>query len=189
MSGWQVSPDRRRSLGGLAILAVAGVVVVFIAVWYVGATSGLIVGAGPNGEGCRTFWGEAPRDVGWSPNGEFLAVTTHAAGGDDSGDPGVRVFRWPGMALVSQARAFGEPFRIDDLGVLRWRSETSTLPPETVSWRMEPGHEPVVDAPGAVPDRTSSETQFAIATSSLGVPAWVQVLDVDGTARLCVAGD
>ena len=186
MSGWQVSPDRRWSLGALVLVVMAGCAVVFIAMWYVGATSGLILGAGPDGEGCRTFWDEAPRDVAWSPNGAFLVVTTHDASGDDRGDPGVRVYRWPGMTLVSRASAFGEPFTIDDLGVVRWHAATSTVPVETIAWRMEPGHEPVADVSDAPPKAASSQTRPGVAISSGGVAARVLVPDDDGPVQLCL---
>jgi hypothetical protein len=186
MSAWQVSPDRRWSLGRLAIVALAGFVVVFVGMWSVGATGGLILGAGPNGEGCRMFWGEGPEDIGWSPSGEFLVVTTHSRGGDDYGDPGVRVFRWPGMALVSQTKAYAEPATIDDRGVLRWQTETSTLPAETMAWRMDPGQEPVAGPPDASPAVAVGETQPGLAISSRGVAARKLDSDSDGSTQLCL---
>jgi hypothetical protein len=74
------------------------------AVMATGMTSGLILGAGPRGEGCRLFIGEAVDGVAWSPAGDLLVVRTRTAEGLDDGYTGLRVFRWPGMDLVSQAK-------------------------------------------------------------------------------------
>jgi hypothetical protein len=71
------------------------------------------VGAGPRGEGCRLFLGEAVDGVAWSPGGDLLTVRTRTAEGLDDGYTGLRVFRWPGMDLVGQVKgnwfATGEP--------------------------------------------------------------------------------
>jgi hypothetical protein len=91
----------RRPLG--RFLIAAGIVVV-LAVLATGLTSGLIVGGGPRGEGCRLFLGEAVDGVAWSPGGDLLTVRTRTAEGLDDGYVGLRVFRWPGMDLVSQIR-------------------------------------------------------------------------------------
>lgn len=188
MSESMLSSGRRWSRGRLAVIALAGFFVLFTAAWTTADSGGLIIGAGPEGEGCRLFWAEAPDSVGWSPGGEFLAVSTHNADGYDDGNPGVRVFRWPGMALVSHAKqAFAYTFSIDDSGVLTWQSETSTVPSETIAWRMEPGRKPVVDTTHSVP-ATSGETRLGAALSSLGVLAQVRVPDPDSPARLCVSG-
>ena len=85
------------------VLIGAGVVLV-AAVMVTGLTSGLIVGAGPRGEGCRLFIGEAVDGVAWSPDGSLLVVRTRTAEGLDDGYVGLRVFRWPGMDLVSQVK-------------------------------------------------------------------------------------
>jgi hypothetical protein len=92
---------RRWPVGRLLI--VAAVVVVF-SMMVTGLTSGLIVGAGPRGEGCRLFIGEAVDRVAWSLGGELLVVRTRTAEGLDDGYTGLRVFRWPGMDLVGQVK-------------------------------------------------------------------------------------
>jgi hypothetical protein len=93
-------------------------VVLVFAVMVTGLTSGLIVGAGPRGEGCRWFPGEAVDGVAWSPGGDLLVVRTRTAEGLDDGYTGLRVFRWPGMDLLSLAR-----------GTWYATGEAITLPP------------------------------------------------------------
>jgi hypothetical protein len=92
---------RRWPLGRLLVAALIAVV---FAVLATGLTSGLIVGTGPRGEGCRLFLGEAVDGVAWSTGGDLLVVRTRTAEGLDDGYTGLRVFRWPGMDLVSQIR-------------------------------------------------------------------------------------
>jgi len=92
---------RRWPVGRILIGAAA---VLIVAVMVTGLTSGLIVGAGPRGEGCRLFIGEAVDGVAWSPGGDLLVVKTRTAEGLDDGYTGLRVFRWPGMDLVGQVK-------------------------------------------------------------------------------------
>jgi hypothetical protein len=92
---------RRWPVGRLLIVAA---VVLMGAVMVTGLASGLVVGAGPRGEGCRLFIGEAVDGVAWSPGGDRLVVRTRTAGGLDDGYTGLRVFRWPGMDLVGQVK-------------------------------------------------------------------------------------
>lgn len=85
-------------------LLIGAAVVLMVAVMVTGLTSGLIFGASARGEGCRLFLGEAVDGVAWSPGGDLLIVRTLTAEGIDDGYVGIRVFRWPGMDLVSQVK-------------------------------------------------------------------------------------
>ena len=67
---------RRRPIGRLAI---ATAIVLPVAIWLATVEGGLIMGAGPRGEGCRSFWGETVDTVAWSPAGGFLVVGTRGA--------------------------------------------------------------------------------------------------------------
>jgi hypothetical protein len=128
-------PVGRLLIGAAAVLAVA--------VTMTGLTSALIVGAGPRGEGCRLFLGEAVDGVAWSPGGDLLVVRTRTAEGIDDGYTGLRLFRWPGMDLVGQVKgnwlatgerivepvSFSPGLTVSSLGILagptardRWRS-------------------------------------------------------------------
>jgi hypothetical protein len=147
---------RRRSRGRIAAVAVTiGLLGVFVAVWRAATGSGLIVGVGPNGEGCRVFWDATPESVAWSPAGRFLAVVTHVGEGD-TGLEELRVFRWPGMALVNQTTDVrAAAFAIDDVGSLSWRSGVDEQPSES-------------------------------AVSSAGIVAEVRSLDPGSPGKLCV---
>ena len=109
-----MSVQLRRWPVGRLVLGAA--VVLMGAVMATGMTSGLILGAGPRGEGCRLFIGEAVDGVAWSPAGDLLVVRTRTAEGLDDGYTGLRVFRWPGMDLVSQVKGnwFATGERIDE---------------------------------------------------------------------------
>jgi hypothetical protein len=83
---------------------IGAALVIVCAVMVAGLTSGLILGAGPRGEGCRLFMGEAVDGVAWSPGGDLLVVRTRTAEGLDDGYTDLRAFRWPGMDLVGQVK-------------------------------------------------------------------------------------
>jgi hypothetical protein len=130
MSEPQARSSRSRWIGRIAVATTVGFVAIFLVVWRAATTSGLIVEAGPNGEGCRVFWDATPESVVWSPGGRFLAVVAHVGEGD-TGVGELRVFRLPGMALVNQTSDIREAsFAIDDLGVLSWRSGVDETPAE-----------------------------------------------------------
>jgi hypothetical protein len=124
-------------------------IVLPIAIWVATLEGGLIVGAGSRGEGCRSFWGESVDRVAWSPGGTFLVASTQGTEGLDSGGGVVRVFRWPGMEVVSVSRQMyaTTEIRIDDAGVLAWftegfRDSTAIRPTPTIAWRLDPGGAP-----------------------------------------------
>jgi hypothetical protein len=168
-------------------LAFALAICLPIAAWVATLDGGLILGAGPRGEGCRSFWGESVAGVAWSPGGSFLVATTVSTAEGDTGDAAVRVFRWPGMDLVSRSTAVtpDNAYSIDDRGVLTWVWDSmSPLSPDQ-PMRLDPGGVPTHD------DRTSpigaSRRVRAIAdASSLGILAKGSAPGPGRPNQLCV---
>lgn len=179
---------RRWPLGRFAI---ATAIVLPVAIWLSTLEGGLILGAGSRGEGCRSFWGESVDGVAWSPAGGFLVVGTRGTANPDSGDVAVRVFRWPGMEVVSTSKQVQgtTDIRIDDSGVLAWftdgiRDSTAIVPTPTIAWRLEPGGDPRTSDAGSIgPSRTVQSNKDV---SSLGILAEVRALAPDRPLQLCV---
>jgi len=137
-------------------LAIATAIVLPIAIWLATLEGGLIMGAGPRGEGCRSFWGETVDTVAWSPAGGFLVVGTRGTANPDGGDSAVRVFSWPGMKVVSFSKQVQgtTDIAIDDAGVLAWstdgvRDSAAIVPTPTLAWRLDPGGNPANNGRGA----------------------------------------
>jgi hypothetical protein len=170
---------------------IAAAVVLPITIWLATLQGGLIFGAGPHGEGCRSFWGESVVSVAWSPAGGFLVVGTRGATDPDDGDVAVRVFRWPGMQVVSYSEQVPGTtgIAIDDGGVLAWSTEgvrdsAAIVPTPTIAWRLDPGGIPkTADGPPAGPTkivRTNADL------SRLGIMAEVSAPAPDRPQQLCI---
>jgi hypothetical protein len=160
-------------------------------IWLGTLEGGLILGAGSRGEGCRSFWGESVDTVAWSPAGGFLVVGTRGTANPDGGDVAVRVFRWPGMEVVSFSKQVPGTtgIKIDDSGALAWstdgvRDSAAILPTPTIAWRLEPGGDPrMSDAAPIGPSRTVQSNRDV---SSLGILAEVRASAQDLPLQLCV---
>jgi hypothetical protein len=172
-------------------LTIATAIGLPVAIWLATLDGGLILGAGPRDEGCRSFWGESVDRVAWSPAGTFLVIGTVSTDGFDSGDGAVRVFRWPGMEVVSRSRQiYPTPgITIDDTGALAWttdgvRESTAIQPTPTLAWRLDPGGVPgIADAAATAPSRpvrTSSDF------SALGILAEASAPGSQRPNQLCV---
>jgi hypothetical protein len=178
---------RRLHLGRLAI---ATPIVVPVAVWLATLEGGLIIGAGPHGDGCRSFWGESVERVAWSPSGEFLVVSAQTFEAD-SGEASVRVFRWPGMDVVSRSTMVHATtgYTIDDGGVVAWstdgfRDSAAIEPVPPTFWRMEPGRAPTTSDVGLTgPSRTLRASRDV---SALGVMAEASAPASGRPNQLCV---
>jgi hypothetical protein len=172
-------------------LAIATAIVLPIAIWLATLEGGLIMGAGPRGEGCRSFWGETVDTVAWSPAGGFLVVGTRGAANPDGGDSAVRVFSWSGMKVVSFSKQVQgtTDIAIDDAGVLAWstdgvRDSAAIVPTPTLAWRLDPGGNPrTTDAAPTVPSRIVRSNRDV---SSLGVLAEASASAPDRPLELCV---
>jgi hypothetical protein len=172
-------------------LAIATAIALPIAIWLATLDGGLILGAGSRGEGCRSFWGESVDMVAWSPAGGFLVVGTHGTAHSDGGDSAVRVFRWPGMEVVSFSKQVPGTtgIAVDDTGVLAWstdgvRDSAAILPTPTVAWRLDPGGEPrTTDTAPVGPSRTVQSNKDV---SSQGILAEAGASAPDGPNKLCV---
>ena len=179
---------RRRPIGRLAV---ATAISLPIAIWLATLEGGLILGAGFRGEGCRSFWGETVDSVAWSPAGGFLVVGTRGTANPDGGDVAVRVFRWPGMEVVSFSKQVPGTtgIAIDDSGALAWstdgvRDSAAILPTPTQAWRLEPGGDPKTsDATPLGPSRTVQSTKDV---SSQGILAEASASAPDRPVQLCV---
>lgn len=170
-------------------LAIAIAILLPVAAWAASLGGGFIVGAGPHGEGCRLFWGESVDRVAWSPSGAFLAVTTTNYDGLDSGDESVRVFRWPGMELVSFAIVsdYDVNYTIDDAGVAGWLTDSMSMPPAPMTpWRLDPGSAPAL-ADAAFARRPSTRLRGPAQLSAIGIMATATVAR-DAPTRLCIEG-
>ena len=181
----------RRRRWRIPRLAIATAVVLPVAVWAATLGGGIIIGAGPRGEGCRSFWGESVDRVAWSPSGEFLAVTTTSSDGLDNGDESLRVFRWPGMELASVWKeAHGTSgYTIDDMGVVAWsvegfRDSSAIRPVPPVQWRLEPGAAP--KAAQGEPTGPSRNVRASSDRSSLGTVAKASAPGPERPNQLCV---
>ena len=172
-------------------LTIATAIGLPVAIWLATLEGGLILGAGPRGEGCRSFWGESVDRVAWSPAGTFLVIGTVSTEGLDSGDGVVRVFRWPGMEVVSRSRqVYATPeITIDDAGVLAWttdgvRESTEIRPTPTLAWRLDPGGVPrIADAAATAPSRPVRTSRDV---SALGIVAEASGPGPKRPNQLCV---
>jgi hypothetical protein len=179
---------RRWPIGRLAI---ATAVALPIATWLATLEGGLIMGAGPRGEGCRSFWGETVDTVAWSPAGGFLVVGARGTANPDGGDSAVRVFSWPGMTVVSFSKQVQgtTDIAIDDAGVLAWstngdRDSAAIVPTPTLAWRLDPGGDPrTTDTPPTVPSRIVRSNRDV---SSLGILAEASASAPERPFELCV---
>jgi hypothetical protein len=161
-----------------------------ISIWLATLQGGLILGAGPRGEGCRSFWGESVVSVAWSPAGGFLVVGTQ--GGDpDSGDTAVRVFRWPGMQVVSYSEQVPGTtgMAIGDDGALAWSTEgvrdsAAIVPTPTIAWRLDPGGTARTANGGLALLTNVVRTNTDL--SSLGIMAEASAPAPDRPQQLCV---
>jgi hypothetical protein len=179
---------RRWRIGRLAI---ATAILIPVAIWLATLEVGLIMGAGPRGEGCRSFWGETVDTVAWSPAGGFLVVGTHGTANPDIGDSAVRVFRWPGMDVVSLSKQVKgtTDIAIDDAGVLAWltdgvRDSAAILPTPTLAWRLDPGG--VARTSDAAPTGPSTTVRSNKDVSILGIVAEGNPPAPDRPMQLCV---
>jgi len=170
---------------------IAAAVVLPISIWLATLQGGLILGAGPRGEGCGSFWGESVVSVEWSPAGGFLLVGTTGSADPDSGDSAVRVFRWPGMEIVSYSEQVPGTtgIAIGDDGALAWSTEgvrdsTAIVPTPTVAWRLDPGGTPKT-ANGA-PAGPTNVVHANADRSSLGIMAEASAPAPDRPQQLCV---
>jgi hypothetical protein len=162
-----------------------------VTIWLATLQGGLILGAGPRGEGCRSFWGESVVSVAWSPAGGFLVVGTRGTANPDSGDSAVRVFRWPGMQVVSYSEQVPGTMgiAIDDAGVLAWSTEgvrdsAAIVPTPTIAWRLDPGGIPkTADGAPAGPTKVARTNADL---SSLGIMAEASALAPDRPQQFCV---
>ena len=166
-------------------------VVLPISIWLATLQDGLILGAGPRGEGCRSFWGESVASVAWSPSGGYLIVGTQGTADPDSGDSAVRVFRWPGMQVISYSEQVPGTtgIAIGDDGVLAWSTEglrdsAAIVPTPTIAWRLEPGGTPRTanDAPAGPTKVARTNADL----SSLGIMAEGTAPAPDRPQQLCV---
>jgi hypothetical protein len=172
-------------------LAIGTAIVLPVAIWLATLEGGLILGAGSRGDGCRSFWGESVDGVAWSPAGGYLVVGTRGTANPDSGEVAVRVFRWPGMEVVSFSKQVPGTtgIAIDDSGALAWstddvRDSAAILPTPTLAWRLDPGGDPrTSDAAPIGPSRT---VQMNKDVSSLGILAEVRASGQDLPLQLCV---
>jgi hypothetical protein len=172
-------------------LAIATAILIPVAIWLATLEGGLILGAGSRGEGCRSFWGETVDTVAWSPAGGYLVVGTRGTAHPDSGDSAVRVFRWPGMEVVSFSEQVPGTtgIAIDDTGVLAWstdgvRDSAAILPTPTQAWRLEPGGKPrATDTAPVGPSRTVQSNKDV---SSQGILAEANASAPDRPVQLCV---
>ena len=172
-------------------LAIATAIVLPIAIWVATLEGGLILGAGPQGEGCRSFWGETVDTIAWSPAGGFLVVGTQGTANPDGGDSAVRVFSWPGMNVVSSSTQVPgtTDLAIDDAGVLAWftdgvRDSVAILPTLRLAWRLDPGGDPrTSDAAPTAPSRTVRSNRDV---SSLGILAETSAPAPERPFELCV---
>lgn len=179
---------RRWPLGRLAI---AAAIVLPVAIWLATLEGGLILGAGPRGEGCRSFWGDTVDTVAWSPAGGFLVVGTRETTNPDDGDSAVRVFSWPGMEVVSLSKQVQgrTDITIDDAGVIAWftdgiRDSAAIVPTPTITWRLDPGGDPrTTDMAPTGPSRTVQSNKDI---SSLGILAEASSSAPDRPLQLCV---
>jgi hypothetical protein len=120
-----------------------------LAAWAASLGGGFILGAGPQGEGCRFFWGESVDGLAWAPAGAKLLVSTRSSEDDDGGASAIRVFGWPGMNLVSYSmEPHGvTPYTIDDAAVVRWfdqgvRDSSAIEPTPLTPMQLVPGGRP-----------------------------------------------
>jgi hypothetical protein len=180
-------PRRRLVLRG----TIAAAVVLPITIWLATLQGGLILGAGPRGEGCRSFWGESVVSVAWSPAGRFLIVGAQGSADPDSGDSAVRVFRWPGMEVVSYSEQVQGTtgIAIDDDGVLAWSTEgvrdsAAIVPTPRIAWRLEPGGTP--KAADGAPARPTKVVRTNTDLSRLGILAEASAPAPDRPQQLCV---
>jgi hypothetical protein len=135
--------------------------------------------------------GESVDTVAWSPAGGFLFVGTRGTANPDRGDVAVRVFRWPGMQVVSFSKQVPGTtgIAIDDSGALAWstdgvRDSAAILPTPTLAWRLDPGGDPrTSDAAPIGPSRTVQSNKDV---SSLGILAEVRASAPDRPLQLCV---
>jgi hypothetical protein len=162
-----------------------------ISIWLATLQGGLILGAGPRGEGCRSFWGESVVTVAWSPAGGFLVVGTQGSADLDSGDTAVRVFRWPGMQVVSYSEQVPGTtgMAIGDDGALAWSTEgvrdsAAIVPTPTIAWRLDLGGtaRTADDAPTGPTNVVRTNTDL----SSLGIMAEASAPAPDRPQQLCV---
>jgi hypothetical protein len=174
----------------LGRLAIATAIVVPVAVWLATLEGGLILVAGPNGEGCRSFWGETVEGVAWSPSGEFLLVSARSFEAD-SGEASVRVFHWPGMVVVSRSTRVNATtgYTIDDAGGVAWSTEgfrdsAAIEPVPPTFWRMEPGRAPTTSDVGVT--APSRRLRASSDVSALGVLADASAPGPGRANRLCV---
>jgi hypothetical protein len=162
-----------------------------ITIWLATLQGGLILGAGSRGEGCRSFWGESVASVAWSPSGGYLVVGTQGTSAPDAGDSAVRVFRWPGMQVVSYSEQVPGTtgFAIGDDGVVAWsvdgiRDSSAIVPTPTIAWRLDPGGTPKT-GDGAMTEPTKVARTNAD-RSSLGIMAEASAPAPDRPQQLCV---
>lgn len=170
---------------------IAAAVVLPITIWLATLQGGLILGAGSRGEGCRSFWGESVVSVAWSPAGGFLVVGTQGTADPDSGDTAVRVFRWPGMQVVSYSEQVPGTMgiAIDDDGVLAWSTEgmrdsAAIVPTPTITWRLDPGGPPRTADGAPIGPTKFARTNMDL--SSLGITAAASSTSPDRPQQLCV---
>jgi hypothetical protein len=168
-------------------IAIAAAIVVPLVVWGATLEGGLIIGAGPRGEGCRTFWGETVDGVAWSPAGTFLVVRAHSSEEGDTGEASVRVYRWPGMDIVTMSRDVVPltEYAIDDDGVVTW-FQGSMYPDTVATYRMlAPGGVPTTsDGPDS--NRSSRTVRVITDVSAVGIVAQAIAPEPDGPNRLCI---
>jgi hypothetical protein len=175
----------------LARIAIALAIVLPLTTWLATLQGGVILGAGPRGEGCRSFWGESVASVAWSPAGGFLVVGTEGTGEPDSGDSAVRVFRWPGMQVVSHSKQVPgtTEIAIDDAGVLTWsvdgvRDSSAIVPTPTIAWQLDPGG--VAKTADGASTGTTKVLRANTDTSALGIVAEASAPASERPNQLCV---
>jgi hypothetical protein len=175
----------------VARIAIATAIGLPVVIWLGTLEGGVILGAGSRGEGCRSFWGETVDTVAWSPAGGYLAVGTRGTAHPDGGDSAIRVFRWPGMEVVSFSKQVPGTtgIAIDDTGVLAWstdgvRDSAAILPIPAVAWRLDPGGDPrTSDTAPVGPARTVQSNRDV---SSQGILAEAGTSGSDLPRQLCV---
>jgi hypothetical protein len=115
---------------------------------YSGLHGGLGLSFDPGGAGCRFFWGQTVDTVAWSGSGDYLAVLTEA---QSDGEMETRVFRWPGMVLLSQTKTdtLASSVAVADDGSILWAAWDS-FGGSTTLWRR--AIERTAEALGTLPD-------------------------------------